>query len=69
MEKLTQVRLLGHSKLKLTLTGGAVIWGYSLGRVPAYAGGEEAVDLDVVAPADTFLRLRETDIQKVEQAG
>ena len=69
MEKLTQVRLLGHSKLKLTLTGGTVIWGYSLGRVPACTEEEEAIDLDVVAPADTFLRLRETDIQKVEQAG
>ena len=69
MEKLTQVRLLGHRKLKLTLTGGAVIWGYSLGRVPAYAAGEEAIDLDVIAPADTFLRLKEKDIQKVEQAG
>ena len=70
MQKLTQAQLLsqGHRKLKLTLIGGAVIWGYSLGRVPARTEAEEAIDLDVVAPTDAFLRLREADIQKVEPA-
>ena len=74
MRKIIQAQLLsqGHTKLKLTLSTGEIIWGYWLGMVPAHTEAEEAIDLDVVAieaaAADAFFCLKETDIQKVEQA-
>lgn len=74
MRKIAQAEILseGHTKLKLTLTTGEVITGYSLGKVPAFTESEEELDFDVVSiqatVADAYFRLKDEDIAKVEKA-
>lgn len=73
MRKIVEAQILsqGHTKLKLTLSTGEVIQGYTLGMVPALAESDEEIDFDVVAieakVANAFFRLKEEDICKVEK--
>lgn len=74
MGKIIEAAILseGRTKLRLTLSTGEVIIGYSLGRVPALDESEDELDIDAISiqavTTDAYLRLREADILQVETA-
>lgn len=74
MKKIVEAEILseGKSKLKITLSSGKVIEGYSMGIEPAFDDEGEELDypilvFDAYVP-EAYFRLKEEDIRKVEKA-
>ena len=74
MRKIVEAEILseGKTKLRITLSNGETIEGYSLGIMPAFDDEGDELHYDILAfdssvPEASF-RLRDEDIQKVEKA-
>lgn len=74
MRKIVEAEVMseGKTKLKITLSNGEVIVGYSKGIMPAFDDEGEELDYDVLAftsfVPELYIRLRDEDIAKVEKA-
>lgn len=74
MRKIVEAEIMseGKTKLRITLSSGDVIEGYSLGIMPMLDEdgeelGESGLAFDAYVP-EAFFRLRDQDIEKVEKA-
>jgi hypothetical protein len=74
VRKIIQAEILseGKTRLRLTLSTGGVIEGYSWGIIPAADENGEELDYDVLAfdgyAPKAYYTLRDEDIEKVEKA-
>lgn len=74
MRKIIEAEILseGKTRLRITLTTGEVIEGFSQGILPAFDDEGEELDYDVLVfdayIPEAYFRLREEDIEKVEKA-
>ena len=74
MRKIVEAEILseGRTKLKITLSNGAIIVGYSKGIMPAFDDDGEELDEDVLAfdacVPKAFFMLKDEDIKQVEKA-
>ena len=73
MRKIVEAEIMseGKTRLKITLSGGEVVLGYSMGIIPLFDDDGEEIDdvlaFDGVEP-EVFYKLRDNDIEKVEKA-
>lgn len=74
MRKIVEAEIMseGKTKLRITLSSGETIEGYSMGIMPAFDDEGEELDYDILAfdayVPEAFFKLRDEDIQKVEKA-
>ena len=73
MRKIYEAEILseGKTRLRITLTTGEVIEGYSMGIEPAFDDEGEELDDVLVFDAnipEAYFRLKDSDIEKVEKA-
>lgn len=74
MRKIVEAEILseGKTKLKITLSNGEIIEGYSMGIMPMFDDEGEELDEDVLAfnayAPEAFFRLKDEDIKTVEKA-
>jgi hypothetical protein len=74
MRKIVEAEIMSEGKtpLRITLTNGEIIEGYSWGIMPEFDDDGEELDYDILAfkmyaPAG-YCHLRDEDIEKVEKA-
>ena len=74
MRKIIEAEILseGKTRLRITLSTGEVIEGFSQGILPAFDDEGEELDYDVLVfdayIPEAYFRLKEEDIEKVEKA-
>ena len=74
MRKIVEAEIMseGKTRLRITLSTGDVIEGYSLGIIPEYDDDGEEMDYDVLAfdayVPEAYFHLRDEDINSVEKA-
>lgn len=74
MRKIVEAEIMseGKTKLRITLSNGNVIEGFSLGIEPAFDDEGEELDYDVLVfdayVPEAYFRLKDEEIDKVEKA-
>ena len=74
MKKIVEAEVLseGKTRLRIALSNGDIIEGYSMGIEPAFDDEGEELDFPVLAfdayVPEAYFRLKEEDIKKVEKA-
>ena len=73
MSKIIEAEVMsaGKTKLRITLSNGEVIEGYSLGIEPAFDDNGEELDYNILAfrayVPEAYFELRSEDIEKIEK--